>query len=434
MMPLPASAASTTPPAVTGAAMDKPVLKNHRQRLLRITGLILAISSGAAAMWYFMPSGLPVNLADLRIASVEQSVYLDDVVVRVTAEPLHSVVLDSVESGRVEEVFAQDGATVKKGQLLFRLSNPQRNLELLARQAEHTQQISNLANLRVNFELGNSEHQRRLSGLEFELEQGKKQHARNEKLASQGFISAVALEESKDKLARQQFAVDEEKASREAEFKVKRDAQMQMESGIKGLQSGLHLVNATVEALAVRAPVAGRLTDFYLQIGETMTAGKRIGRIDDPKLVKLVAQVDEYYLNRISTGRHGKARLGDKVYAVDVSNIYPQIKDGRFKVELVFTEEQKDAISPGQSLDATITLGEPSKAILLPNGQFANDTGGAWVFVLSHDSKTAERRAVQIGRRNNRQIEILSGLQPGDKVVVSSYSSFLSVKHLQITK
>ncbi|WP_245937009.1 efflux RND transporter periplasmic adaptor subunit [Undibacterium pigrum] len=421
-------------PAITGEAMDKVIPGKRKQRWLRACFALMLLGSLAGLAWYMMPQGLMVQATELRIASVEQGLYLDDLMLRATAEPLNSVVLDTVESGRVEEVFAQDGSMVGQGQLLFRLSNPQRNLELLARQAEHTQQISNLANLRVNFQLGNTDHQRRLSALEFELAQTKKQHARNEKLAEKNFISLVALEESADKLERAQFAVAEEKTSRDAELKVKRDAQLQMENGIRGLQSGLQLVNATVAALAVRAPVAGRLTDFHLQVGETMTTGKRIGRIDDPRLVKLVAQIDEYYLSRISSGRNGIVHLGDRTLAVVVRNVFPQIKDGRFKVELEFVQQQDDAISPGQSLEANITLGEPGPAMLLPNASFITDTGGNWVFVLKPDGTQALRREIKIGRRNNRQIEVLSGLAKGDKVIVSSYANYLNVKRLQINK
>jgi HlyD family secretion protein len=182
----------------------------------------------------------------------------------------------------VEEVFATDGALVAKGQLLFRISNPQRNLELLARQSEHAVSIFNLSNLRVSQEASASDHQRRLADLQFALDQTQKQHTRNVKLAAQGYISAVALEESADRLAQQQRALQQEQQAAAAETRVRRSAEQQLESAIQGLSSGLKLVSATVDALAVRAPVAGRLTNFRLQVGESIATGKKIGRIDDP--------------------------------------------------------------------------------------------------------------------------------------------------------
>jgi HlyD family secretion protein len=419
--------------AVSGAAMDTVVPKRRGRLALRIGAAAVLLAACAAAAWHYTPRGLQVAAQDVRIAAVEQGVFLDDIVVRATAEPLNSVILDSVESGRVEEVFARDGAMVSKGQLLFRLSNPQRNLELLARQAEHAQQISNLSNLRVAQEAGRTDHRRRLSDLEFALAQAEKRHARNARLAAQGFLSGVALDESADKLAQQRRALDEERAASDTEARVRRDALAQMETAIAGLKSGLMLVNATVDALAVRAPVDGMLTDFRLQVGETVKTDQHIGRIDDPNRFKLSALVDEFYLNRVAVGRHASVRKGGQAWAADISTIYPQIKEGRFTVEMVFTGGQP-ALSPGQSLDAQVTLGEPAKAVLLPNGAFINETGGAWVFVVAPDGQSVTRRAVRSGRRSNTQVEILSGLSPGEQVIVSSYAAFEKTERLQLTK
>jgi HlyD family secretion protein len=355
-------------------------------------------------------------------------------VVRASAEPLSSVILDAVESGRVEEVFATDGALVQKGQLLFRISNPQRNLELLARQSEHAVSIFNLSNLRVAQESSVSDHRRRLDDLQFALDQVRKQHARNAKLAAQSYISAVALEESADKLAQQQRALAQEQQAAAAETGVRRDAEQQLETAIRGLSSGLKLVSATVDALAVRAPVDGRLTNFRLQVGESIATGKNIGRIDDPQRFKLSASVDEYYLNRMTVGRTGSVKQDERGYAVAIAAIYPQIKEGRFAVELVFRDGQPPVLNPGQSLDARITLGEPARALLLPNGAFINDSGGSWVYVIDATGRGAQRRAVRIGRRSNSQIEVLEGLAAGDKVILSSYAAYGNSPRLQITQ
>jgi HlyD family secretion protein len=422
------------PPAVTGAAMDT-VVPKRRGRLAARIGVALGVTGLLAwTGWQFVPHGLQVASRDVRLARAEPGVFRDDIVVRATAQPLNSIILDSVESGRVEEVFAKDGQAVKKGDLLFRLSNPQRNLELLARQTEYSQQIFNAANLRVAQETVRTDHQRRLSDLEFALSQAEKQHARNRRLASQGFISAVALEESADKLAQQQRALNQEKRSVDTEEQVRGRALQQMDSAIHGLQSGLQLVSATVEALAVRAPSDGVLTDFRLLVGETVRPDQHIGRIDDPHHFKLSAQVDEFYLSRLTVGRHGSVTQDGKTYDLRVATVYPQIKEGRFTAEMVFTGGQPAVISPGQSMDAQLTLGEPAKALLLPNGAFVNDTGGAWVFVVDRDGERVEKRSVRIGRRNNAQVEVLSGLAAGENVIVSSYTPFGKAERLQLTK
>jgi HlyD family secretion protein len=422
------------PSAVTGAAMDTVVPKRRGKLLARI-GVATAVTACLAwAGWQFVPHGLQVATRDVRLARVEQGVFRDDIVVRATAEPLNSIILDSVESGRVEEVFAKDGQAVKKGDLLFRLSNPQRNLELLARQTEYSQQIFNAANLRVAQEAVRTDHQRRRSDLEFALSQAEKQHARNKRLAAQGFISAVALEESADKLAQAKRALDEEKRAVATEEQVRGRALDQMDSALHGLQSGLKLVSATVDALAVRAPADGVLTDFRMLVGQTVRPDQHIGRIDDPQHFKLSAQVDEFYLSRLTVGRPGSVTQDGKTYALKVATVYPQIKEGRFTAEMVFLGAQPEVISPGQSMDTQLTLGDPAKAMLLPNGAFVNDTGGTWVFVLGRDGESVEKRAVRLGRRNNAQVEVLSGLAPGEQVIVSSYTPFGKAERLQLTK
>ncbi|MES2149668.1 MAG: HlyD family efflux transporter periplasmic adaptor subunit [Pseudomonadota bacterium] len=420
--------------ANSGAAMDTIVPRRRFRHAARIGVIALLVLGVAGAAWHFAPHGLQVAMRDVRIAAVEKGVFHDDIVLRASAEPLNSVILDSVESGRVEEVLAHDGALVRKGQLLFRLSNPQRNLELLARQAEHAQQISNLSNLRVTEEAGRTDHQRRQSDLEFALAQAGKQHARNVKLAAQGFISGVTLEESGDHLAQQRHALEQERSRSDTEQGVRRDALVQMETAINGLRSGLLLVNATVDALAVRAPVDGMLTGFRLQIGETVRPDQHIGRIDDPKRFKLAAQVDEFYLNRVSVGRRGSVQLDEQRYPVEVSTIYPQIKEGRFTVEMVFIAAQPPQLSPGQGIDAQLTLGSPAPALLLPNAAFVNDSGGAWVYVLAADGATASRRTVRIGRRSNSEVEVVAGLAQGERVIISSYSAFGSAERLQLSR
>ena len=423
---------SPLPNTVTGAAMDQVLPKRRSKLYVRAGAAVALLAAFGGGAWHFMPHGLQVPASDVRVASAAAGIFRDDIVVRATAQPLNSIMLDSVESGRVEEVLVQDGQAVDKGQLLFRLSNPQRNLALLERQAEHAQQISNLATLQVAQEASRSEHRRRFSDAEFAVQQAEKQHARNSRLAQQGFISAVALEESSDKLAQQRRTLDNERRRFDTEESVRQRGLQQMETAIDGLASGLQLVGATVDALAVRAPAAGMLTDFRLQVGQTVQPNQNIGRIDDPRRFKLSVQIDEFYLSRVTRGLLGTVTQEGKPYPLRVSAVFPQIRDGRFTAEMVFTGDQPAVISPGQSLDAQLTLGRSAQALLLPIGAFVDDTGGAWVFVVDKASGHAEKRAVRLGRRNNSQVEVLSGLAAGERVIISSYGPFGKAEQLQL--
>lgn len=418
----------------TGAAMDTIVPRKRGRRIALACAALALLAAAAVAAWQQVPRGLRVARADLAIAAVEHGIFRDELVVRASAEPLDSVILDSVESGRIEEVFVRDGEQVTKGQLLFRIANPQRNLELLARQAEQAQQLYNLSNLRLAQESDLSTRQRRRDELAFQLEQARKRHARNERLAAQGFISQVALEESRDALDKEQRALELEQRSAARDAGVRVPALTQLERAIAGLDTGLQLVQGTVDALVVRAPVAGRLTDFRMQVGQSITTGRNVGRIDDPARFKLAARIDEFYLNRVANGRPGSVEHEGRRHPVKIASVYPQIKDGRFLAELLFTDGQPPGLRPGQSLDAQLTLGEPARALLLPAGAFVNDSGGAWAFVLGPGGDTAIRRPIRLGRRSNAQVEVLDGLRAGERVVVSSYAAFGNSTALSISQ
>ncbi len=417
--------------APSGADMDQPLPPRPWRRLRLGFAAAAILAALAAAAWLVVPRGLRVASASLRVASVERGIFRDDVSLRATASPLQSVMLDAVESGRVEEVIAQDGAPVAQGDVLFRLSNPQRRLELLQRESEHAQQVSNLANLRVNLEAGRAARQRRQADMEFALAQAEKQHARTGALAAQGFVSAAAREEAADRLEQQRLLLVNERSNNALEAATQAEALRRMEAATSRLEAGLKLVHAALDALVVRAPAAGRLADFRLKVGETVVPGQHIGRVDDRSQFKLDAQVDEFYLARLTLGRSGAAHVGGKVYRIAVGRIYPQVKEGRFTVELSFTGEAMPSLSPGQAVEATITLGSAQEALLLPNDAFASDGASAWAYVLNADASGATRRALRLGRRSNTQVEVLAGLAEGERVIVSSYGAFGAAPQLQ---
>ena len=417
----------------SGAAMDRPLPK-RRPNYLIISAAILVLLGAIIVIAELVPHGLRVAAADLRIATVQQGVFRNDILVRSAAAALRTVMLDSLESGRVEEVLVTDGARVEEGQLLFRLFNPQLRLDLVAREADRAQQISNLSNLRVLVETSQTEHERRLLEMSFSLAQSRRLQERNTSLVKQGYIPAVTLEDSSDRLAQQTQALADEQARFQVETRIKRQAVRQMEQAIQQLDSGLRVVNESIDALDVRAPIAGRLTDFHLQVGQIVESQQHIGRIDDPSHFKLTAEVDEYYLGAVRVGETGHVHANGHEYVVEIRRVFPQVTDGRFSIELAFTGVAPDGMSPGQSLDTRLALGEARAGLILPNDAFLNDSGGSWVFVLDSDGKMAERRAIRIGRHNDAQVEVVSGLAAGESVVVSAYTAYGKSDRLQISR
>ena len=417
----------------TGAAMDRPIPRRRINYFAVALGA-LALVAIIVMLVRLMPHGLRIAANDIRVAVVEKGAFHNDILVRATAAPLHTIILDALEAGRVEEVLVNDGAQVKRGELLYRLSNPQLRLNLVAREADRAQQIANLANLRVALESARTEHERRRLDLKYSLAQVERQQARFVVLAHDGVIPVATLEDSQDRLAQQRQAADDEDTRAEVEVRIKREGIKEMEQAVQQLDAGLKVVNESIEALAVRAPIAGRLTDFHLQLGEIVQANQHIGRIDAPSEFKLMAQIDEYYLGSISVGKTGSVTTNGRDYAVQVSRVFPQIDAGRFSIELLFTQGSPPELSPGQSAETRITLGATHPGLILPNDEFLNDTSGAWVFVLTRDGRAAERRNVHLGRRNNSQVEVLSGVAAGEGVIVSGYAPYAHAERLQLTR
>ena len=417
----------------TGVAMDRP-LPRPRPNYLVIAACVTVLLGAILAIAELVPRGLRVAASDLRIAIVQRGIFHNDILVRSTVQPLRTVVLDALESGRVEEILTSDGGLVKEGELLFRLSNPQLRLNLVAREADRAQQISNLSNLRVLIETGQTEHERRLLELNFSLAQARRQHDRNMSLVTQGFIAASTLEDSRDRLAQQSQALADEQARFQIETRIKREGVRQMEQAVRQLDSGLQVVSQSIDALAVRAPIAGRLTDFHLQVGQIVESQEHIGRIDDPSRFKLLADVDEYYLGSVKVGKTGYVNANGRSYVVEIMRLFPQVTAGRFSMELAFTRAGPEGMSPGQSLETRLALGDTGAGLLLPNDAFLNDTGGSWIFVLAADGNTAERRTIRIGRHNDSQVEVASGLASGERVIVSAYAAYGKADRLQISR
>ena len=418
-------------PTHLGQAMDRALPPPRYRWAWRVAGG-LALLLAAAFGWQHRNLGLPLARADLDIDTVRQGVFDDVLVTRATVLPLHSVLLDAVENGQVEQVLVKEGAAVEAGALLFVLRSPQRAQELMQRSAEAAQQLANLATFRAAWVAAQAQQRRELTQAGFELERAERADRRNRELAATGFVSPAALEESADRLAQAQRLLTQLRMDGDAELATREQSVRAMERAVAELERGLAAMRAASDGLAVRAPVAGRLTGFALQLGESVRAGSRIARIDSTGRFKLSTRLDEFHLPRIREGLPATLAHAGREHALVVSRIDPQVKDGRFSVELSFEGEGPADLQAGQNLDARLTLGQPQPALLLKDGGFVSDTGGAWAFVLGAGGRHAERRSLQLGRRAGGQLEVLGGLQAGERVVVSPYRAFLNATVLRL--
>ena len=367
----------------------------------------------------------------LRIETVREGVFEDFIPLRASVEPEKIVYLDAIEGGRVERVLVEEGAFVEPDQVLLELSNTSLQLDVIAREAEVSEQLNNLRNTQLAIEQNRLKLKSELIEIDYQIVKLERRLARFDALRDQEYISEDELDATRDELDywRRRRGVTRESQQQD---EVIRLAQIeQLATSVEQLERNLGIARGNLDDLTVRAPRAGRLTSFDSEVGESKARGERLGQIDDVDRFKATALVNEFYLDRVRVGQVAQLDLGGRGFDLEVTKIYPEVRAAQFEIDLAFRGQPPSAIRRGQTLQLRLVLGDlTEQAVLLANGPFLNDTGGAWVFVL-HDG-VAQRRPVRLGRRNPSAVEIESGLLPGDRVIVSSYSNFMQVDRLTI--
>jgi HlyD family secretion protein len=322
---------------------------------------------------------------------------------------------------------------VEKDQPLIELSNTSLQLDVIAREAEVSEQLNNLRNTQLAIEQNRLKLKSDLIEIDYQIVRLDRLVNRYEELDGKQFISKNDYENALDELEYWQNRRVVTKESQAQDEKIRLAQIEQLNASVAQLEKNLTLARANLEDLLVRAPRGGRLTSLNAEIGESKSRGERLGQIDDVDRFKAVALVNEFYLNRVRVGQQAILSSGGRDYALEISKIYPEVQAAQFEVDLRFLDEPPADIRRGQTLQLRLVLGDTTqKATLLANGAFFNDTGGAWVFVLDADGKVARRRPVQLGRRNPNTIEVEAGLEPGERVIVSSYANFIEVDRLFI--
>ena len=418
--------------AVSGGNMDRVVVRKKIDKRVLIGG-----AGGAALLliilfWLFAPrAGSQTVSADrLGIAAVENGIFEDFLPLRARVTPLLTVYLDAVEGGRVDELFVEDGATVVKGQLLAVLSNADLQLSTLARQTEVEQQLNNMRSQELALQQTRSANMRDLNQAETELAKMRRQYDLQKPLADRGFVSKKQFNDTADDLTYQKKRLDILRHSIAQDEALQSSQLGQLRASASSLNSSLAIARGSLSHLNIRAPATGQLSGFTIQLGQSLQRGERLGQIDSAGGNKLVADVDEFYLGRVKAGQTASVDAEGKTYRMKVAKVLPQVRNGQFQAELIFLGPEPQAIQRGQTLQVKLTLGDSSRAVLIPNGAFFNDTGGQWIFVVDRSGNSASRRNIQIGRKNADFIEVLGGLKPGEKVVTSSYSGLVDKDHL----
>jgi HlyD family secretion protein len=418
--------------AVSGGAMDRVVERKRIDRRILVAGAAGSLLLLLIVFWLFAPRADTLSVAEdrLSIAPVQAGTFDDFLPLRARVTPLVTVYLDAVEGGRVEKKLVEDGAQVVAGQPLAILSNAELQLSTLEKQAEVEQQLNNMRSQELALTQTRNSNLRDLNQAETDLAKAKRQYDLQKALAAKGFVAMKTFNDTKDDLQYQTQRLAILKRSIQQTEALQTSQLQQLRAAAASLNTSMGVAQSSLGQLNIRAPVTGQLSGFDIQLGQSLQQGERIGQVDSAGADKLQADVDEYYLGRVSVGQTATADVDGKTYRLKVAKVYPQVRNGQFQIDLIFDGPEPTGVQRGQTIQAKLTLGDSTRALLIPNGAFFNDTGGNWVFVVDSDGNSATKRQVQLGRRNSDFIEVLGGLKPGEKVITSSYTGLVDKDHL----
>jgi HlyD family secretion protein len=420
--------------SISGQGMDRVVAKK--------TPVARKIGYGAAAILaaifiYWLAGmllggrSLSVNAQRIYVSPVTVGTFEDFIPLRGRLVPRSTVYLDAIEGGRVERVLIEDGALVEAGDPIAVLSNTNLQLEVLGREAAVTEQLNNMRTIELQLEQNRLSHKRNLVEIDYQIIRLNRSIDRQRELAAKNLVSQSTVDELQDELTYYMNRREVTLESQATDTRMQAQQLQQLRDAGEQLQAGLGFARKNLDDLNVRAPVHGKLSGFNIEVGESIVRGGRLGQIDDPNGYKLNVQIDEFYLGRVDLQQVATAEQGRRSYDLSVAKIYPQVNNGQFEVDMLFADEPQ-GMRRGQTMQVKLTLGDNSDAVLIPNGSFYQETGGNWVFVVSPDGTEAVKRTVRMGRRNTEFIEVLDGLEPGEKVITSPYTSYVGMDRLTL--
>lgn len=417
--------------------MDKAIEKKK----LAVWQWALIVTLIAAGGWYLYQLLADASIRTYRvpqeqliISDVEYGAFEDLIPVRGTIQPFQSVFLDAVIGGVIEEVFVEEGSFVEAGTPLVQLTNTSVRLNAAQADAGTTEQLNFLNNLTTGFEYSRLTTERQIIDTEYRITTLQRQKERYERLIGESLISEEEYDAIIDELVYQERVLANLGAFQQVQNEEREVRLTQIQEQIAMLEENLHISQTSFDSLLVRAPVSGQLTSFPVEIGESKQNGQRLGQIDVIDRYKIVAQVDEYYVSRVTAGQGANFSLAGVEFGASVAKVYPEITEGTFEVDLIFQGMPPANIRRGQTLQMELTLGNSVESLLLPLGGFIQDTGGNWVFVLDASGEFAMRRDIRVGRRNNRYVEVREGLWQGERVITSSYSQMENMERIQLTQ
>ncbi len=367
---------------------------------------------------------LRVNMATVTVSSVEDGEFNDYVSLSGTVQPMTTMQLSPLESGVVERIVAEEGTTVKAGDVILELSNKQLSMQILQSEADLAEKQNILRNTLISMEQERLSLRQEMLMLDLEVTRKQRAYEQNKKLLNEELVAREVYLQSKEdyELALNRRNLVRERQKQDSLYRTVQVAQL--DENLRSMQLNMQLIRERVDNLKVKAPIDGEVGMLNVVLGQTLSQGGAIGQINDLSAYKVTAMVDEHYIDRVVTGLTASFMRQDKGYDMLLKKVYPEVREGKFKVDLIFNGELPDNIRTGQTYNLNLQLGQPVEAVYIPRGAFFQKTGGRWIYVVDETGEKAHRREIRIGRQNPRYYEILDGLVPGEKVITSSYDNF----------
>jgi len=407
--------------------MDRALPKRFwtQQRMLLIGGATLITGLLAYTLFFAdRRSKLNVEREKITVSTVKTGPFDDFIAVTGVVQPLKTIRLDAIEGGYVTQKLVEGGAKVAQGQVLLKLENQSLKLSFLQSETEANRLVNDLQNTRQRLQIEKFTLRKTLADLDAQIEQAKDAYDRQSKM----FREKVASEDEYLKAKRSYERLQKQRSIEIESQKYQDDnARMQikqLEGTLARTQRNVTLWQQTLDNLVVKAPVSGQLSSIDVEVGSNINRGQNIGQIDDLNGFKMRVGVDEHYISRVFAGLNGSFEFGGKTYPLTISRVYPEVKSGRFEVDMIFPNGTPTGIKRGQSSPIQLELGKAAQATLIPVGGFFSDTGGNWVYVVDKTGKRATKRQITLGRKNPEYYEVLQGLQTGEQVITSSYENF----------
>ncbi len=407
--------------------MDKIIEQKRGLKKKHIPFILCAAVALILFGWMLMgdhSNKMRIEKMNVTISKVAEGDFNDYIRINGQVQPATVVHVSALESGIVDEKPVEEGAMVKKGDVILVLRNPNLAQQTLDSESQLAERQNMLRDTEINMEKDKlSMQQSRLSATT-DANRSKRTYERLKTLYDEGLTSREEYLRAKEdyELAQSQLKLLIERLYQDSLYRNVQLAKMQ--ESLDNMQENLTLVRQRADNLKVKATYDGQLGSFSAQLGQNISSGSLIGQINVLGEYKITVNIDERYIDRVTAGLPGTFERQNVKYGVKVSTVYPEVRNGQFRADLTFTDETPDNIRVGQTYYINLELGEPTNAVLVPRGGFYTSTGGKWIFVLTPDCSEAVRRNIKIARQNPQYYEVVEGLSAGESVIVSGYDSF----------